>query len=56
LIDQHCEAFVEAELGDVGLLGLGAEGFSHAQQTQGPEFLQGLLIQHKGSLAEAGPA
>jgi len=53
LVHQQGEAFLETELGHVGLPGLGAEGFGHAHQAQGLQLLQGGLIQHKRSSAEA---
>lgn len=56
LIDEQGEAFLEAELVDIVLLGLGAESFGHAQQTQSLQLLHGVLIQHKCSSAEEGPA
>jgi hypothetical protein len=46
LIDQQREAFLKAQLGDPGLLGLSAKGLRHSVQAQAMQLLQGLLIQH----------
>src|SRR5438445_7570960 len=53
LVHQQGKAFLEAQLGQVGPLRLGAEGLRHAHQTQGVQLLQRGLIQHKGSFPES---
>jgi len=49
-IDQNCEAFVEAQPGDVGLRQLRLERARHAGQAQRAEFFN-TLMQHRFSLS-----
>src|SRR5712692_8865421 len=60
LIDQQSEPFLETQLGDPGLLRLGAKGLGHAVQAQGVQLLEGRLIQHEcsspGPTAPSGSA
>lgn len=49
LIYQQSEAFFKAELADVGLFELPANGFRHAEEFHRMKFFDGRLHQHKNS-------
>src|SRR5204863_4288039 len=52
LIDEQREAFFEAEVAGVGGFQLSAEGVGNSVQFHGVKFIDGLLVQHRGSFLE----
>src|SRR3954451_2862421 len=53
-VDKQAEAFLEAELVDVGLLHLLLQGFGHAAHAHSAEFVDCRLIQHDESSLSGG--
>ena len=48
-VDEHGEAFLEAERRVVGVLALFEQAADHARQAQGAEPVNGGVVQHGGS-------